>query len=376
MGRQDNVRRCQWIDAAKGIGIVSVIFVHVIVNLRDGRLLSVSGFWGDVIFSIFTFAMPVFMFLAGLFVRQRLDRGALAFLRPMGVTIIWPYLLWGSLALVAEYLGRDIRSPVDTSSVDITLLWTPIAWLWFLWALGIYHIIAVAIGRFPLVLVAVGLAALLGDSLLYVSDFIHKLAHFLIFYAIGVAAGPTILRYPLPAGTGICATILFVPLIWAASAAGPDPWSLTATGAATAGVIAVVAASQTLHSNVLLLFLGRRSMPLYVNHIFFIAAVRVVLARAVGVADPVLLIPACLVAAFCGPLLLLRLAEHLNMVGLMGLGRPVLKSSAQRAPIYFLGNVGPSVRSDVRCVNTSSQEIRRGVGLVEREVHPSKRFRV
>ena len=193
-GIENDVRsdsdRFDWIDVARGLGISLVIFGHVVISLRDARLISVDGFWGDAIYLIYTFHMPVFMVLAGLFVWPRLECGAANFLRPMGTTIVWPYLLWGSLIIVAEWLGQDARSPVDTTAVDITLLWTPIAWLWFLWALGIFHLIAAVIGRHPLLLIVVGAAAWLIDGFTTLPGFSHRLAHFLIFYAVGVGAAP------------------------------------------------------------------------------------------------------------------------------------------------------------------------------------------
>lgn len=320
-----SLHRVEWVDAMRGIGISLVILFHVIVSLRDARLIPADGFAGYVIFTIFTFAMPVFMFLAGLFVQRRLQRGVIAFLRPIGTTIIWPYLLWGAFILIAEWLGRGVRNPVDTSAVDITLLWTPIAWLWFLWALAIYHLIAAAIGRFPFALIAAGVAALLGDSILTLPRFGHQLAHFLIFYAAAVAFGPTLIRHVLPPKVGIGAALLLLPLSWVAAVTEPDPWSLIATGAAIAGTVATVAAAQALGSNKVLIFLGRRSMPLYVSHIFFITATRIAIAKMLGVTEFIVLFPICLAAGFCGPIILLRAAERLHIVTLMGFGSPVLK---------------------------------------------------
>ena len=233
--------RYDWIDVARGIGISLVIFGHVIISSRDAGQISSTGFWADVIFTIYTFHMPVFLFLAGLSVQRRLKRGVSDFLKPMLRTIVWPYVLWGSLILFAEWLGRDIRNPVDTSAVDISLLWTPIAWLWFLWALGIYHLLAVVFRRSMTLLVAVALGALVGDEFITLPPFPHELAHFMIFYVSGVVLGQSAAQHTISPRTGLCAIALFAPLVWAPNVTGQDAWSFAATGAAITGTIATLA---------------------------------------------------------------------------------------------------------------------------------------
>lgn len=52
--------------------------------------------------------------------------------------------------------------------------------------------------------------------------------------------------------------------------------------------------SRQLSANTLLNFLGRRLMPLYVVHIFFIAATRVFLTRIIGTNSFAVMLPACL----------------------------------------------------------------------------------
>ena len=315
--------RLEWIDSSRGIGIIIVVFVHVMMNLQDSRIVNGGEFYQFVIFILRSFPMQVFMFLAGLFVRPRIERGVLAFLRPMGLTLVWPYLLWGTLILIAEWLGKNVRNPVDTSVVDITLLWTPIAWLWFLWALVAYHLIAAMIGRFPLVMIALGLITLVGDALLSLPPFCHLLAHLFILYAIAVAYGPMLVRYTVPSVIGAGAALLLIPLSWWAKSVEPDPFSFVATGAAISGTIATIAAAQAFRSNTVLNFLGRHSMPIYISHIFFIAAARIAILRMIGVYAPFVLFPVCLVFGFCGPLFLFWVAERTNMVAIGGFGRPV-----------------------------------------------------
>lgn len=318
-----NKSRLGWVDTARGICTCIVIFGHVIANARDARLIAQPSIWTDLFYFIYTFHMPAFMFLCGLFVQRRLQNGAVRFLRPLFATLAWPYLLWGSAILLAEWLGQKVRSPVDTSSVDVSLLWTPIAWLWFLWVLGLFHVVAASVARFPTGLIAIGLLAQAVDALGHLPPLLHGFCYFLIFYAAGVVLGPRVADLRLSGHQVAIAGVATIPLAVFAMKTGSAPWSLAAVPAAIAGIVSIYGMSRQLSANTLLNFLGRRSMPLYVVHIFFIAATRVFLTRIIGTNSFAVLLPACLIAAFAGPLILHHFAMRSNRSVELGFGYAV-----------------------------------------------------
>jgi fucose 4-O-acetylase-like acetyltransferase len=319
--------RLGWIDAARGLAIILVIYGHVIISSIDAGQLPPHGGWASNVFFIYTFHMPAFMFLTGLFVQERLQRGLGKFLRPLVPTLVWPYLVWGAIALLAERLGGGLRSQVDTSAVDISLLWTPIAWLWFLWALALFHGLAAVLRGWPMALLLLGLMVAPLESVVKLAAFPHQLSHFLMFYALGVVMGPAVTRMQKPPGLLMPVAAAGATLVLALLAlrSGQDYWSVAAIPAAIAGSVFLIslAMQPAVQNSRLVTFLGQRSLALYVNHIFFITATRIVLVRVFGVTRFPMILGAALAAALIGPLVVFAVASRLGVTVLAGLGKPV-----------------------------------------------------
>ncbi|SUY94743.1 acyltransferase [Klebsiella pneumoniae] len=88
-----------WVDYAKGIGIILVVFGHVNRGLYSaGIQLSGSSYLlTDSI--IYSFHMPLFFFLSGLvFLRNPwIKRGKTSFVISKIDTIVYPYVSWSLL---------------------------------------------------------------------------------------------------------------------------------------------------------------------------------------------------------------------------------------------------------------------------------------
>jgi fucose 4-O-acetylase-like acetyltransferase len=83
-------QRIAWIDAARGIGILLVVFGHVMRSLiaqgvaPDDRLHHIA----DTV--IYDFHMPLFFMLSGLFARRAVTGTRMAFLRGRVQAIAYP----------------------------------------------------------------------------------------------------------------------------------------------------------------------------------------------------------------------------------------------------------------------------------------------
>ncbi len=140
------VSRADWVDAAKGMGIVLVVIGHAIDGLTAARLADPNHGWGAAYFAIYSFHMPLFFLLTGLFVSQRLDANPGAFVHDTLVRVAWPYLLWSVLQLaVIDMLGNLVNTPsaLDAQRI-VSLLWEPTSQFWFLQALLILHLLSAA----------------------------------------------------------------------------------------------------------------------------------------------------------------------------------------------------------------------------------------
>lgn len=96
--------RIEWVDAAKGIGIILVVIGHAIVGLRDGALILQDG----------AFHMLLFFFLPGIFIAKRVARGALSSSESSTFKLRKAYLGGGGKAIsnVFSYLGIKTL-PID-----------------------------------------------------------------------------------------------------------------------------------------------------------------------------------------------------------------------------------------------------------------------
>lgn len=129
--------RVQWVDYAKGIGILLVVIYHVwkglFTPLRiDPQLAS------NVDRALEMTHMPVFFFVAGLFLMRSIQKGTRVFVIEKLRTIIWPYLIWSTVAVIAlGVMAKITHSPseIPLSSLPMRLALRPVNEFWFLYVL-------------------------------------------------------------------------------------------------------------------------------------------------------------------------------------------------------------------------------------------------
>ena len=63
--------RLDWVDYAKGIGIILVVYGHVLIGIYNSKIDIPHSFYDYCQKFIYSFHMPLFFFLAGLFYEQK-----------------------------------------------------------------------------------------------------------------------------------------------------------------------------------------------------------------------------------------------------------------------------------------------------------------
>jgi len=63
-------QRVQWVDYAKGIGIFLVVFGHTLRGLVNSSILETSTIVVSIDQWIYSFHMPLFFYLSGLFIER------------------------------------------------------------------------------------------------------------------------------------------------------------------------------------------------------------------------------------------------------------------------------------------------------------------
>lgn len=293
-------QRSDWADHAKGIGIVLVVYGHVVRGLVSGGVVGASPVWQVIDQIIYSFHMPLFFFLAGLFFwpsRQRRTAGA--FLAGKVDTIVYPYLLWSLLQGCLEVLLSRYTNGHTTISEVLALLWLPRAQFWFLYALFLIVVFSLVVyWRRSLLVSLLGLA--LGAALYLYSDRFPAtyrpwlLTVNFVFFAAGVSfshAKNCARRHAQWLWWSLVSLALGAQWVYASVLQmnyrmGGWPTLLTALVSISAVVALSMAACRRGWVGAdQLAALGRASMAIYLMHVLVCSGVRVVLRKILGVDD-------------------------------------------------------------------------------------------
>lgn len=279
--------RLRWPDVAKGACILLVVLHHVTTKhaaaLVPEDLAVVGQAWLGLSHGLKPLRMPLFFALSGFFAARAVHRPWDTGLRRRVVASAWTYTVW--LVLLLGFFALESTLPLnrtqDLRELVGDLLWASTG-LWFLHALAVYALLALATRRLPAPVV-VGAAAVLSAlasplaAALAVEETNRtaSLAH-LVWFLVGarlprlveqvVAARPSrLLPGLLAAYVGLAALRALVGL----------PTSTEVLVVAAVGVPVGLAASVWLAGVAPLAtpleWLGQRTLPVYVLHVPLLA---------------------------------------------------------------------------------------------------------
>lgn len=308
--------RQRWVEVAKGLGILIVVWYHVVGSLRHVGapewLLDVNTNWDVRLRN----AMPIFFFVSGVLAARTLRKPASDFWSYLVERLLYPYVLWSvASVLLSVYVARDNVNRA-LGLPDLALIaWRPVLQYWYLLALVVYLVIARFVvqvdtrGRALVALVAVSWAALvLGVGV--EGHFSRMLELQLSFFVVGLLAGPavvaalrrrreTTLAALAAAGFAAIAVIVQPRFDWPTWNVLPALVGYLSLG--TLLLLAVLIAGRWPGS--WLEYVGSRSLEIYVAHVIAIAAARIVLVH-LGIRSIPLHLVAGMLAGVLGPLAL------------------------------------------------------------------------
>lgn len=287
--------RIEWIDVARGIGIILVVYGHVLQGLLAAGLLSKSHPLWLSDYTIYTFHMPLFFVLAGLNVKTSIRKGTGNFVLGKLWTVAYPYFLWSAIqggiqlhiAALLPGAVNHARSPLFME----TILWQPIAQFWFLYALFICHMIA------PLALSRKWMCLLVGGSSICLSAFGHgqPTSYMLPFYILGMLIGDHIRLWrpsfkTILVEVSLCTGLFAAAVHFGRSASAANAESLYSLPATILGIGMIFLLSQASafasgRLTTILTTIGGMSMTIYILHGLADSSARFVLER-VGLVRP------------------------------------------------------------------------------------------
>lgn len=292
----------------RAIAILFVVAFHVVRGALNSGLLTFSPAlaWADA--SVYVFHVPVFFLIAG-YLGTGSEATPARFWRRLAL-LAYAYVLWSVLTVIASmFAGDRVNVPLGWEDT-YSMVSRPIQHYWFLSDL-ILAMLAATLLRSRLAL-AIAILAALALSAIGLDWWLS--AYLFTFLAIGKLwrgrALPTVDRR----------LVILALLVWAGTATlavGHEARLAPFFPGALAGCYLVASLAQKVAgpARVALVWLGARSMPIFLSHVLFAAAVRVALV-AVS-APPGLTIILSGVAGVVGPLLLGELSRRYGLSELL-----------------------------------------------------------
>ncbi|MBV6643246.1 MAG: acyltransferase family protein, partial [Cyclobacteriaceae bacterium] len=129
--------RLEWIDMAKGIAIILVVFRHIVIGLSRAGI-DIGSYYEAASTITYSFRMPLFFILSGFFLRKSIEKRKFKqFLNAKFSTLLYPYLVWTFIQVSIQiYLSSHLNS--NRSIEDYLYIFIApreIDHFWFIYAL-------------------------------------------------------------------------------------------------------------------------------------------------------------------------------------------------------------------------------------------------
>ena len=360
--------RLTWIDYAKGIAIILVLYRHVFEGIKASGISIEKYIYlehANIIF--YSFRMPLFYIVSGIFVTSSLQkRGLQEFVSTKMRTILYPYFLWGILQITIQLVFSKFVNVHRTPADYLYLLYQPreIEQFWYLYSLFnvsiLYAFIKEKLKFSSLQNIGLGILLFMISAIAFqkgfMMGFVQDIFHYYIFFAIGDAISRFMMnadnfRYFESWATFL---ILLVPFVFAqryflsksiiyAEKMGDKRYEFFENYQPVLYIIIALIGYAFIVSLTFILqkyktanwlqVLGKHSLYIYVSHVLVFASLRVFMMRVLHIYNvPVLLITG-IIAGLAIPVFIYKLAVKVNMRWLFTLEKkPVLLNlRAQRA---------------------------------------------
>ncbi|MGI2026838.1 acyltransferase family protein [Endozoicomonas acroporae] len=315
--------RSLWVDYSKAIGIVLVVYGHVARGVYNASIPVNVGVYTLVDSLVYTFHMPLFFFLSGLFFMNSLGRrGRLKLISSKIDTIVYPYLLWSLIqGGVIVVLSSFTNNKVEASTL-LTILWQPQWQFWFLYALFMIFVFSSILfnsseNRLILLAFAVSILLYIFQKQLPSAYNLGFITNNLVFFIAGILYDRYKKLFP---GSGDLNFTLFAFIIFAVSQyifhlqldMNYEDKGVLSLLLAMISIVFIVLLSQSLVRKPIHWFLivGSASMSIYLLHILAGSGVRIILVNLFYIYDPAIHLVIGTLAGVIFPVVVFYFAKH------------------------------------------------------------------
>lgn len=327
-----NTGRLDWVDAARGFGIVLVVFGHVWRGIWQAGILDNPALFAGIDAAIYLFHMPLFFLVSGMFFEKSVLRdGATASTLRRFETLLHPLVLWSwilaaFLLVAGSFTTRGAISPMDA----LLFPFPPKDIFWFLWALFVIQTFCMLFVRVStailLAVLVLSFVAAAIQPMLAGTDLLGGAAANLPFFLVGMLiTRRDLFGLQQDARIGILGAGVFILSVIAAVLFGlqPAPLGTLLSLVATLGFCAMVYGFSPMiptQALTIAIYLGATSMAIYVMHVIPEAAMRIGL-TGLGVYAVWLHVLVGTLAGILAPVLVYEALKRLGLLRLFALGR-------------------------------------------------------
>jgi fucose 4-O-acetylase-like acetyltransferase len=301
--------RLAWVDYLRGIAIVLVVYRHVLLGLQNSGM-SIPPAYLNANIMFFSFRMPLFFILSGIFISGSLAKKSLGrIIYSKFELLLYPYLIWATIQITIQLFASQWTNAQRTPKDYLDIFYQPmnIDQFWYLPAL--FNTTIVYLLTKTKLKLHGWMQIILGLALFFLSPFCRKVSmmsnwmEFYIFFAIGDTISPLFFKERFQAFLKNRYTLLILLPFFIATQYYYLHLYLTSPGndvnlglflpIALFGCLTMCALAYRLQSWDILRFLrilGFHSLYIYVMHVIVAAFVRVILTKVFGLHQPIALL--------------------------------------------------------------------------------------
>ena len=319
-----------WVSYAKGIAILLVVYRHILYGI-DRTELEVENYLMVANEIFYSFRMPLFFILSGIFVRKSMaKRNGWQFIKTKISTILYPYIVWCVIQITLQ-IGLSNYTNSDRTLFDFVYIFIQpraLDQMWFLMALFNTTLIfffldgVLKLKNWHLIVISIILHYVSG----YVTQFslIHDPLYFLMFFVLGVVGSKYLLSIEnKPKLSSIKYLLLILPffigsqIVWIIY--GRDLQIFLFALVELVGSYFTIILCFRLEKLGILGFLKRAgdySLPVYLTHALFGAAIRIVLMKFAGIENVLVLLISGIALSTLAGIILYNLARKYGLMWL------------------------------------------------------------